>query len=185
MKRIAWVFLTLAAGLSAVSCGSREEQTNPAAPATPAAGASSGAEGTAEAQAVRMSRMTWFFIDGCDDARAVRWKLYDGTDNYKTTFPATGVWKVPSLGRSQRTITCRTGDKICFGAAVDIPGGGTQWGVGVDAQFRAVTAPNKGACFGCNNYTIGGRLVCRFRKSGLTALGDGLDFGAAELEAIE
>jgi hypothetical protein len=190
MKRIAWAFLTLTAGVSAVSCGSREEAANPAAPAVPAAPAAAApsAEPGADvgAQAVRTASQTWFFIDGCDDGRKVRWKLFDAADNFQTTFPAAGVWTIQSGGRSQKTITCKQGHPICFGAIQDLPAQyfPVQWGVGINGQ----RGPLKGACFKCNNQTIGGKLVCRFRKSlapGVDAPGGDAMDGEVFLEEIE
>jgi hypothetical protein len=167
----------MAAGLSAMSCGSRDEERNPAAPSVPSAGTSSAEpDAGAGAQAVRTARQTWFFIDGCDDARRIRWKLFDAADNFDTKFPTVGAWTIQSNGTSTRTITCKQGDRICFGAIVDLPLRyfPAQWGVGIDGQF----GPRKGACFACNNNTIGGKLVCRFRKSALAAGSD------ASVEAI-
>lgn len=99
------------------------------------------------------SSLTWEITDGCRDNKGLQIRFFDRANNL--VWPsASDVYVVPSGETRVRTLSCRAGASICYGARTD-PAGSTYWGVDVDGSKTCETC-----CTTCRTATTTRELTC-------------------------
>jgi hypothetical protein len=97
--------------------------------------------------------MTWAITDGCPNGEEIRYRFFTESEDWQ--WPGPGQYFVTNRYNEtyRSTITCRSGDKICYGAWQ--PGRNNYWGVG---EFGDGVC--EGCCARCDGEVHIRRLTC-------------------------
>ncbi|GFO55401.1 hypothetical protein GMSM_24080 [Geomonas sp. Red276] len=97
----------------------------------------------------RMVKMTFEFVDACDDGYSpeIDFYLKENPSRYWGTF-----WLKYYNEPLSTTLSCEAGKEICFGSWLK----NASWGCG-----KKCSEPTKGACFVCQEATVSIGLQCQ------------------------
>jgi hypothetical protein len=100
------------------------------------------------------STLRWQLEDGCSDGLGVWARFFDETQS--SVWPNAGeVYQVSAGGAIDRTLSCTTGHKVCYGAQPADDSTLFFWGVGVSNDKGC-----DNCCFACTTATISRRVTC-------------------------
>jgi hypothetical protein len=124
-------------------------------PTGPTAGDFEGSAGVAAEGGIGgQSTMRWQLEDGCSDGLGLWGRFFDETAG--AVWPNAGeVYSTTPAGAIDRSLSCVTGHKICYGAQPADPDSISFWGVGVHNDKGCDTC-----CFTCQTTTVARRPTC-------------------------
>jgi hypothetical protein len=134
-----WSAVALVAGsLFVAGCGDQFRGSGPTGPTPPPS---------------EMSSLTWVITDNCSDGKGLQVRFHDRT--YGGLWPSRSeVYVVPSRDTRERTLSCRSGANVCYGARTDPPGS-NYWGVDIDGSKSCDTC-----CTACRDASVARTLTC-------------------------
>ncbi len=156
MERTATCFLCMALVMFQAGCGTSGQ--NPGSGPTP----------------TNTSNLTLQFTDSCTNN--VELKFYDQTNG--DVWPSGSThWVLNDGNTLSQTVSCQTGDNICFGAAVNGDNSQGYWGAGFGGQLGCT-----GCCYSCaNSSPTGWNLQCSENQNRRSTRREGRD----PLEGVE